>query len=49
MSAMNQVNADLRKGVILAVPPGQTTNIIHTPEGYRIVKVISTEPAGQRD
>ena len=28
---------------------GQTSPIIPTPEGYRILKVVSKEPAGQRD
>mgnify|MGYP001553478441 FL=1 len=28
--------------------PGQISNVIHSPEGYRILKVISKEPAGQR-
>ncbi len=29
--------------------PGQMTQIIHTPDGYRIIKMISREPAGQRE
>ena len=29
--------------------PGQVSQIMHTPEGYRIFKVISKEPAGQRE
>lgn len=28
--------------------PGQVSPVIHTPEGYRIIKLISKEPAGQR-
>jgi peptidyl-prolyl cis-trans isomerase SurA len=29
--------------------PGQITPVIHTTEGYRILKVLSKEPAGQRE
>ncbi len=46
-SALDKANVELRK-TLMALPPGQTTNIIHTNEGYRILKVISKEPAGQR-
>ena len=40
---------------ILAAPqqttttPGQMTPIVHTSEGYRVFKVFSKEPAGQRE
>ncbi len=47
-SALEQANAELRKAV-MAMPPGQVTPIIHTTEGYRVLKVISKEPAGQRE
>ncbi len=47
-SALEQANAELRKAV-MAMPPGQVTPIIHTSEGYRVLKVISKEPAGQRE
>ncbi len=40
-------NPELRRE-ILNMSPGQTSKIIHTPEGYRIIKVISKETAGQR-
>ncbi len=33
----------------MELQPGQVSRIIQTPEGYRILKVISKEPAGQRD
>jgi peptidyl-prolyl cis-trans isomerase SurA len=33
----------------MGMSPGQITPIIHTSEGYRILKVISKEPAGQRE
>ena len=29
--------------------PGEISPVMHTPEGYRILKVISKEPAGQRE
>ena len=47
-SALDKANADLRK-LVMTLGPGQTSGIIPTPEGYRILKVISKEPAGQRD
>ncbi len=33
----------------MALRPGETTNVLRTAEGYRILKVISREPSGQRD
>ena len=47
-SSLDKANPDLRR-VILSMTPGQISNVIHTPEGYRILKVISKEPAGQRE
>lgn len=47
-SALDKVNPDLRK-IILDMTPGQISQVIHTPEGYRIIKLISKEPAGQRE
>ena len=47
-SALEKTNSELRKAV-MAMSPGQITPIIHTAEGYRILKVISKEPAGQRE
>jgi peptidyl-prolyl cis-trans isomerase SurA len=46
-SALDKANPELRK-IILDMTPGQVSQIIHTPEGYRIIKLISKEPAGQR-
>ena len=46
-SALDKANPDLRK-TILDMTPGQVSPVIHTPEGYRIIKLISKEPAGQR-
>ena len=47
-SSLDKANPELRK-LILDMTPGQISNVIHTPEGYRILKVISKEPAGQRE
>jgi peptidyl-prolyl cis-trans isomerase SurA len=45
---LERANTELRKA-IMALAAGQTTGILRTAEGYRILKVISKEPAGQRD
>lgn len=47
-SALDRASPELRK-TVLAVPPGQVSNILKTQEGYRILKVIAKEPAGQRE
>jgi peptidyl-prolyl cis-trans isomerase SurA len=47
-SAMGKANPELSK-LVLSLQPGGISQIIHTEEGYRILKVISREPAGQRD
>ncbi|HSW50876.1 MAG TPA: peptidylprolyl isomerase, partial [Bryobacteraceae bacterium] len=47
-SALERANAELRK-VVMQLQPGQFSPVIRTAEGYRILKVISKEPAGQRD
>lgn len=47
-SALDRANPELRK-IVMATPPGQITGIVKTSEGYRILKVISKEPAGQRE
>jgi peptidyl-prolyl cis-trans isomerase SurA len=47
-SALEKVNPELRK-IVLELQPGQFSKVIHTPEGYRILKVMSREPAGQRE
>jgi peptidyl-prolyl cis-trans isomerase SurA len=46
-SALDKANPELRKD-ILAMTPGQVSPVIHTTDGYRIIKLISKEPAGQR-
>jgi peptidyl-prolyl cis-trans isomerase SurA len=47
-SALNQANPELRKA-IMDMTPGQISPILHTSDGYRILKVISKETAGQRE
>lgn len=47
-SSLEKANADLRR-MVMSLRAGETTNIIKTAEGYRILKVISREPAGQRE
>jgi peptidyl-prolyl cis-trans isomerase SurA len=47
-SALEKANVDLRKAV-MALRPGEITPIQRTAEGYRILKLITREPAGQRD
>jgi peptidyl-prolyl cis-trans isomerase SurA len=46
-SALDKANPELRR-MLMGLQPGQTTKVIHTDEGYRILKVITKEPAGQR-
>ena len=47
-SALEKANADLRR-VVNSLRPGETTQPLRTPEGYRILKLITREPAGQRE
>jgi peptidyl-prolyl cis-trans isomerase SurA len=47
-SSLERANAELKK-TVMALGPGQTTGILKTNEGFRIFKVISREPAGQRE
>lgn len=47
-SALEKASPELRKA-ISNLPVGQMTPVIHTSDGYRILKLISREPAGQRD
>jgi peptidyl-prolyl cis-trans isomerase SurA len=47
-SALEKANPELRK-MVMALPPNGFSEVIHTQEGYRILKVISKEPAGQRE
>jgi peptidyl-prolyl cis-trans isomerase SurA len=47
-SALDKADPELRKA-ILSMVPGQISPVLHTTEGYRIIKMISREPAGQRE
>ena len=47
-SAFDKTNPELRN-LVFSLQPGQLSPIIHTQDGYRILKMISKEPAGQRD
>ncbi len=47
-SALEKANPELRK-MVMSLGPNGISPIIHTQEGYRILKVISKEAAGQRD
>jgi peptidyl-prolyl cis-trans isomerase SurA len=47
-SDLEKANPELRK-LIMGMQAGATSQIIKTQEGYRILKVLSKEPAGQRD
>ena len=47
-SALDKANPELRK-MVMSLQPGSISPIIHTQEGYRILRVISKEPAGQRE
>ncbi|MBV8549986.1 MAG: peptidylprolyl isomerase [Acidobacteriaceae bacterium] len=48
LSALDKANPEIRK-VVMDMTPGQVSPVLHTPEGYRIIKLISKEPAGQRE
>jgi peptidyl-prolyl cis-trans isomerase SurA len=47
-SDLEKVNPELRR-IITELPPNGLSPIIPTPEGLRILKVITKEPAGQRE
>jgi peptidyl-prolyl cis-trans isomerase SurA len=47
-SALEKVNPELRKA-IQAASPGQVTNAVRTAEGYRVFKIYSKVPSGQRE
>ena len=47
-SALEQAHAEFRK-IVMSLQPGQFSPMIRTPEGFRILKVVSREPAGQRE
>lgn len=47
-STLEKANTDLRR-MVMSLQPGNVSPIIHTQGDYRILKLISKEPAGQRD
>jgi len=47
-SAFEKSSLEVRK-VIMSLKPGQISPILPSPDGYRILKVISNEPSGQRE
>jgi peptidyl-prolyl cis-trans isomerase SurA len=47
-SALDKSSPELKK-LVLSMRPGTISPIIPSPDGYRILKVISREPAGQRE
>ncbi len=47
-SSLEKVTPELRK-MVLSLQPGQMSPVIRTQAGYQILKMISKEPAGQRD
>ena len=47
-SALDKSSPELKK-MVLAMLPGTVSPIIPSQDGYRILKVISREPAGQRE
>ena len=46
-STLDKANPELKK-LILNMTPGQVSPIVHTPEGYRVIKLVAREMAGQR-
>ena len=47
-TSLEQASPELRK-MVLQLNPGQHSPVVRTNGGYRIFKLISKEPAGQRD
>ncbi|HEX3880814.1 MAG TPA: peptidylprolyl isomerase [Bryobacteraceae bacterium] len=47
-STLDKANPELRR-MVMSLQPGGISPIIHTQGDYRILKLISKEPAGQRD
>ncbi len=46
-SQLEQASVEIRRA-IMSLQPGEISPIIESPEGFRILKLISREPAGQR-
>ncbi len=47
-SALEKADVELRK-LLLSLKPGEVSPVVRTAEGYRILRLISREPAGQRE
>jgi peptidyl-prolyl cis-trans isomerase SurA len=47
-SSLEKASVEIRK-MLMQLQPGQVSPIVQTLEGYRIFRLISREPAGQRD
>ena len=47
-SAMEKANPEIR-AAIQTTPAGQVSPVVKTAEGYRVFKIYSKEPAGQRE
>jgi peptidyl-prolyl cis-trans isomerase SurA len=47
-SSLGQSNPMLKK-VVMALKPGETSDVIVLPDSYRIVKLVAKEAPGQRD
>jgi peptidyl-prolyl cis-trans isomerase SurA len=47
-SALDKVGPEFRR-LVLSTTPGRVTPTIPSQDGYRIIKIISREPAGQRE
>ena len=47
-SALEKADLDLRR-VVALLQSGETSPIVRTHQAYRIIKVVSREPAGQRE
>ncbi len=47
-SALEKTDLELRRMVAL-LNPGETSPIVRTPQAYRLIKMVSREPAGQRE
>jgi peptidyl-prolyl cis-trans isomerase SurA len=47
-SSLDKTSPDLRR-LVLSLGPGELSPVLHTGDDYRILKMISKEPAGQRD
>ena len=47
-SALEKADLELRR-VVAILSPGEISPVVHTPRAYRLIKVISREPAGQRE